>query len=81
MLLARPVSGMARAAYDPFLARLREQATATLVLAGDRNEGPVAGAVVAGPMPPGRGRLLLASAGTLAGEVVQCALPAPGEAA
>ncbi len=76
VLLARPVTGLARAAYDPFLTRLRECATATLVLSGDRAEGPVAGGVGAVAMPPGRGRLLLASGGPAGGELVQCALPA-----
>ena len=76
VLLARPVTGLARAAYDPFLTRLRECATATVVLSGDRAEGPVAGGVSAVAMPPGRGRLLLASGGPAGGELVQCALPA-----
>jgi S-DNA-T family DNA segregation ATPase FtsK/SpoIIIE len=78
ILLARPVTGLARAAYDPFVTRLREYASATLVLSGDRTEGPVAGGVCAVSMPPGRGRLLLDSGGRAGGEIVQCALPAGG---
>ena len=75
VVLARRVAGLARAAYDPLLARLREHAAAVLVLSGDRSEGPVARAVTATPMPPGRGRLLRAYGGEPDGELVQCALP------
>jgi len=76
VLLARPVMGMARAAYDPFLSRLREVTPLTLVLSGDRTEGVVAGAVAATALPPGRGRLVRAKDGPVGGELVQCALPA-----
>ena len=75
VVLARRVGGLARAAYDPLLARLREHADAVLVLSGDRSEGPVARGVSATPMPAGRGRLLRAHGGEPDGELVQCALP------
>lgn len=73
VLLARPVTGIARASYDPFLSRLRECAPITVVLSGDRSEGPVAGEVCASPGPPGRGRLVRAGQPPL---LVQCCLPA-----
>jgi S-DNA-T family DNA segregation ATPase FtsK/SpoIIIE len=77
LVLARRVAGLARAAYDPVLARLREHAAAVLVLSGDRTEGPVVGGVAPSVMPPGRGRLVRAYGGPPDGELVQCALPAP----
>jgi S-DNA-T family DNA segregation ATPase FtsK/SpoIIIE len=77
VLLARRVAGVARSAYDPVLARLRENAAAVLVLSGDRSEGPVVGGVSAQPMLPGRGRLVRPYGGPPDGELVQCALPRP----
>ncbi len=76
VVLARRVTGLARAAYDPVLSRMREHATHVLVLSGDRAEGPVVGDVAATRMPPGRGRLVRTFAGPATGELVQCALPA-----
>lgn len=79
VVLARRVGGLARAAYDPLLTRLRENAAAVLVLSGDRTEGPVVGGVAASAMPPGRGRLVRAYGGSPVGELVQCALPSRHE--
>ena len=72
IVLARRVAGAARTAYDPFGQRLRELTPATLVLSGERGEGPLVSDVSAGPMPPGRGRLVRGGHGAV---VLQTYLP------
>jgi S-DNA-T family DNA segregation ATPase FtsK/SpoIIIE len=58
VVVARRVGGLARSAFEPFLARLRELGPPTLLLAGDPEEGPVVGRRSASRQPPGRGELL-----------------------
>lgn len=72
VVLARRAAGAARTAFDPFGQRLRELTPATLVLSGERGEGPLVSDVVAGPMPPGRGRLVRPGRGAV---VLQTYLP------
>ncbi|MDG4822397.1 type VII secretion protein EccCa [Asanoa sp. WMMD1127] len=63
LVLTRRTGGAARALYDPIIQRLRELATAGLVMSGDPDEGPLIGPVRPGPLPPGRGRLVTRKAG------------------
>jgi S-DNA-T family DNA segregation ATPase FtsK/SpoIIIE len=58
LVLARRVAGAAKAMYEPITARLREVSPAGLILSGDRDEGPLLGAVRASEQPPGRGVLV-----------------------
>jgi S-DNA-T family DNA segregation ATPase FtsK/SpoIIIE len=58
LVLARRVSGSARAAFEPLMARLHEVGTPGIILSGDRQEGPVIGAHRASEQPPGRGLLV-----------------------
>jgi S-DNA-T family DNA segregation ATPase FtsK/SpoIIIE len=58
VLLARRVAGAQRTAFEPFGQRLRELGPPTLLLNGDRAEGPLAGDRTASPQPPGRGLLI-----------------------
>ncbi len=63
LVLARRSGGAGRALYEPVIQRLRELATPGLVLSGDREEGPLLGAVRPGRLPPGRGWLVTRRAG------------------
>lgn len=54
--LARPVAGASRAMYSPMLLGIRETGGATLLMSGDRGEGPLLPRVYPERMPPGRGR-------------------------
>ena len=58
LVLTRRAGGAAREAYEPILLRLRELGTPGLVMAGERDEGPLVGTVRPGPQPPGRGWLV-----------------------
>jgi S-DNA-T family DNA segregation ATPase FtsK/SpoIIIE len=58
LVLTRRAGGAGRAMYEPVLQRLRELGTPGLVMAGDRDEGPLVGAVRPGPQPAGRGWLV-----------------------
>jgi S-DNA-T family DNA segregation ATPase FtsK/SpoIIIE len=62
LVLARPVTGLLRAAYDPVLQALRDTSPTTVLLPGDPDEGPVAGQLRAQPGPPGRARLVVPGA-------------------
>lgn len=55
LVLARRVAGAAKMMYEPVMARVREVSPAGLILSGDRDEGPLLGAVRASEQPPGRG--------------------------
>ena len=58
LVLTRRSGGAAQALYEPVIRRLRELSSPGIVLAGDRDEGPLLGAVRPGPLPPGRGWLV-----------------------
>ena len=58
VLLARPVSGSARGAFEPFYQRVRESGATGLILSGDPREGSLLGARTATHLPPGRAHLV-----------------------
>ncbi len=58
MVLARPVSGTARAGFEPVLQRLRELGVPALLLSGDPQEGALVGERKAASLPPGRAFLV-----------------------
>jgi S-DNA-T family DNA segregation ATPase FtsK/SpoIIIE len=58
LVIARRSGGAGRALYEPIVQRLRELSSPGLVMAGDRDEGQLVGAVRPGPLPAGRGRLV-----------------------
>jgi DNA segregation ATPase FtsK/SpoIIIE, S-DNA-T family len=72
VLLARRVAGAQRTAFEAFGQRLRELGPPTLLLNGDKGEGPLAGDRTASPQPPGRGLLVR---GGHRDALVQCCLP------
>src|SRR5262249_38276898 len=59
LVVARSVTGAARAASEPLLLALRDAQASTLLLPGDSAEGPLAAGVRAEPGPPGRGVLFV----------------------
>ncbi|WP_326773831.1 type VII secretion protein EccCa [Streptomyces sp. NBC_01445] len=54
-IIARSSAGGGRAAYEPFIQRMKELGAQGLVLAGDPGEGELVGGVRPRPMPAGRG--------------------------
>ncbi len=64
LVVVRRAGGAGRAMFEPVLQRLRELGSPGLVLAGDRDEGPLVGSVRPGPQPPGRGWLVSRRDGT-----------------
>ncbi|WP_200210215.1 type VII secretion protein EccCa [Micromonospora coerulea] len=75
LVLARRAGGAGRTQFEPIVQRLRELATAGLVMSGGPEEGVLVGQVKAGPLPPGRGRLVTRREGV---RLVQLAhLPPP----
>ncbi|WP_406103588.1 type VII secretion protein EccCa [Streptomyces sp. NBC_01003] len=54
-IIARSSAGGGRAAYEPFIQRMKELGAQGLVLAGDPAEGELLGGVRPRPMPAGRG--------------------------
>ncbi|EOM74649.1 type VII secretion protein EccC [Rhodococcus rhodnii] len=58
LIIARRSGGAARALYEPVIARMRDLASAGLVMSGSRDEGNLIGTVRASAMPPGRGTLV-----------------------
>jgi DNA segregation ATPase FtsK/SpoIIIE, S-DNA-T family len=58
LVITRRSGGAGRALYEPIVQRLRELSSPGLVMAGDRDEGQLVGAVRPGPLPAGRGRLV-----------------------
>ncbi|WP_329569707.1 type VII secretion protein EccCa [Streptomyces sp. NBC_01361] len=54
-IIARSSAGGGRAAYEPFIQRMKELGAQGLVLAGDPGEGDLMGGVRPRPMPAGRG--------------------------
>ncbi|MFG1833216.1 type VII secretion protein EccCa [Micromonospora chersina] len=75
LVLARRSGGAGRTSYEPIIQRLRELSTAGLVMSGGPEEGPLVGQVKAGPLPPGRGRLVTRREGV---RLVQLAHLPPG---
>ncbi len=78
VLLARPVSGAARSAFEPFYQRVRETGCPGLIMSGDPREGPLLGGRTATPQPPGRGHLVTRHARS---GLIQVAWAPPGAAA
>jgi S-DNA-T family DNA segregation ATPase FtsK/SpoIIIE len=64
LVITRRAGGAGRSQYEPILQRLRELGSPGLVMAGDREEGPLVGNVRPGPQPPGRGWLVSRRHGT-----------------
>src|SRR5690606_14779999 len=64
LVLTRRAGGAGRALYEPIVQRLRELGSPGIVMAGDRDEGPLVGSVRPGPQPPGRGWLVTRKEGT-----------------
>jgi S-DNA-T family DNA segregation ATPase FtsK/SpoIIIE len=62
--------------FEPILQRLRELGSPGIVMAGDRDEGPLVGTVRPGPQPPGRGWFVTRKEGT---RLIQLALLSPPE--
>ena len=58
VILARPVAGAARAAYDMVLQTLRDTGGTTMIMSGERSEGQIIPSVYAAPLPPGRARVV-----------------------
>jgi S-DNA-T family DNA segregation ATPase FtsK/SpoIIIE len=56
--IARRCAGMARSAYDPFLAAIREAGATGVLLDGSPDEGPIVGGVRCRPGPTGRALLV-----------------------
>ncbi|MEU5577572.1 type VII secretion protein EccCa [Streptomyces huasconensis] len=54
-IVARSTAGAGRAAYEPFMQRMKELGAQGVVLAGDPDEGDILGGVRPRPMPAGRG--------------------------
>jgi len=79
LVLARPVSGIARASFEPLFQRVRELGTPGLVLRGDPQEGPVLGGRRAGPQPPGRGHLVHPDGVDVLVQVAWAPPPSPAE--
>ena len=65
LVVARRSGGAGRALFEPLLARLRELGCLGVMMSGSPDEGVLLGAARAGPLPPGRARLI-----TRAGERV-----------
>ncbi|MGW7070736.1 type VII secretion protein EccCa [Streptomyces sp. NPDC054855] len=74
-IIARSTAGAGRAAYEPFMQRMKELGAQGVVLAGDPGEGDILGGVRPRPMPAGRGTFVsrrrgkpLVQTGLVAGE-------------
>jgi S-DNA-T family DNA segregation ATPase FtsK/SpoIIIE len=58
LVITRPVAGAGRALYNPVLQTIRDTGAATLLMNGDRTEGPIIGRTYPEQQPPGRGRYI-----------------------
>ncbi len=76
-VVARRLSGYARAAYEPFFAGLLELCDTGVVLSGDPCDGPVIGGVRPRRLGPGRGQLVVR--GEPAGELQTAWFPDDSE--
>lgn len=57
VVVTRPVAGATRAMFDGAMQGLRDTGGTTIVMSGDRAEGPLLTKLYAEPMVPGRGRI------------------------
>ena len=76
LVLTRRAGGAGRSMFEPILQRLRELGSPGIIMAGDRDEGPLVGTVRPGPQPPGRGWFVTRKEGT---RLIQLALLPPPE--
>ncbi|MEV7972097.1 type VII secretion protein EccCa [Cellulomonas sp. NPDC089187] len=58
VVLTRPVAGAGRALFGQSLQIVRDTGASTLIMSGERSEGPLVGRVHAERFPAGRGRLV-----------------------
>ncbi|GGG14219.1 putative FtsK/SpoIIIE family protein [Rhodococcoides trifolii] len=65
VVLARRAGGSARAMYEPVMSRLKDLASAGLIMSGYRDEGALLSAIRPSEQPPGRGTLVTRSASEL----------------
>ncbi|WP_445396622.1 type VII secretion protein EccCa [Streptomyces sp. LE64] len=75
-IIARSTAGAGRAAYEPFIQRMKELGAQGVVLAGDPGEGDLLGGVRPRPMPVGRGTFVSRKRGK---PLVQTGLLAEGD--
>lgn len=73
VVLTRPVLGASRAMFDTSLQALRDTGGSTLVMSGDRGEGPLLAKVYAEQMVPGRGRFVRRGSGATLVQVARFA--------
>ncbi|MFJ4254564.1 FtsK/SpoIIIE domain-containing protein [Microbacterium sp. NPDC090003] len=73
VVLTRPVLGASRAMFDMSLQALRDTGGSTLVMSGDRGEGPLLTKIFAEQMVPGRGRFVRRGAGATLVQVARFA--------
>ncbi|AFM15862.1 type VII secretion protein EccCa/type VII secretion protein EccCb [Mycolicibacterium chubuense NBB4] len=62
VVVARRSGGAARAMFDPVLTRLRDMGCAGLMMSASPDEGVLLGTARSGPLPPGRGTLVVRGA-------------------
>ncbi|MFD7709234.1 type VII secretion protein EccCa [Streptomyces sp. NPDC059785] len=74
-IIARSTAGASRAAYEPFIQRMKELGAQGVVLAGDPTEGDLLGGVRPRPMPAGRGIFVSRRRGK---PMIQVGLTEPG---
>ncbi|GAB3564349.1 type VII secretion protein EccC [Spelaeicoccus albus] len=61
VVLTRRVTGASRGMYESFFMGLRDSGASSMIMSGDRTEGPLINNVRASHLPAGRGRLVQAS--------------------
>ncbi|MBO9556324.1 type VII secretion protein EccCa [Cellulomonas sp.] len=75
LVVTRPVAGAGRALYTRSLQVTRDTGGSTLVLSGERSEGPLVGRVHAERFPPGRGRFVRRGVNPFIVQVAETPLP------
>jgi S-DNA-T family DNA segregation ATPase FtsK/SpoIIIE len=55
IIVARSMGGAGRSLFDPIIQRLKDMASPSLMMSGNKDEGALFGDVRPGPLPPGRG--------------------------
>ena len=63
-IIARNANGASRAAFEPFMQRIKELGAQGVLLSGDPMEGDLIGSLRPRPMPPGRGNYASRKRGT-----------------